>query len=111
MLIEFRVKNYRSFAGEMVLSLVAGRGKELPENTFTVKGLRNLRLVRCAAIYGANGSGKSSLILAFVAFRAMILASAESRPAGLSSLPVVPFKLDPHTPLQPSEFELSFLLG
>jgi hypothetical protein len=64
MLIEFSVSNYRSFKEKATFSMVAAnvvaKNKELDEtNVFAVDG--DLRLLKSAAIYGANASGKSNL--------------------------------------------------
>jgi AAA15 family ATPase/GTPase len=64
MLIEFKVKNFRSFRDEAVLSMVASADKSLPENTIAVPEFGGRSLLRSAVVYGANASGKSNLIAA-----------------------------------------------
>jgi uncharacterized protein len=64
MLIEFSVGNYRSFKDKITFSMVAAnlvsQDKSLDSNNvFAVDG--ELSLVKSAAIYGANASGKSNL--------------------------------------------------
>ena len=108
MLLEFRIGNFRSYAAEMRFSMVAGSGKELPSNTMTVEGFDRYSLLRSAAIYGANASGKSNLIHAFAFFRQFVLESAESRQEG-DMIPVYPFLLDPKLAGSPSQFEMTFL--
>lgn len=62
MLIEFRVTNYRSIGNEQVLSLLPStKQKEFSDNIIN-KGKFNA--LNALAIYGANGSGKSNLLLA-----------------------------------------------
>ena len=70
MLAEFRVKNFRSFRDEQVLSLVASNDKALDENCAT-EG--KLRLLKAAGIYGPNASGKSNLISALSTMQKIIL--------------------------------------
>ena len=63
-LIRFRVRNFRSLKEEQELSLVASSLKDSPEAITQIDGL-DLGLVRVAALYGANASGKSNVIKAF----------------------------------------------
>jgi AAA15 family ATPase/GTPase len=109
MLLEFRISNFRSYAAEKRFSMVAGSGKELLSNTMTVDGFHRYSLLRGAAIYGANASGKSNLIHAFAFFRRFVLGSSESRQEG-DEIPVYPFLLDPKLANSPSHFEMTFLL-
>jgi AAA15 family ATPase/GTPase len=109
MLVEFRIRNYRSYAAETRFSMVAGTGSELPGNTMTVRGLERHPLLRSAAIYGANASGKSNFARAFSLVRWLVLRSAESSAEG-ARFPVSPFLLDPLLAEEPSEFEVTFLL-
>lgn len=109
MLLEFRLSNFRSYAAEKRFSMVVGPGKELLSNTMTIEGFDRHPLLRSAAIYGANASGKSNLIHAFAFFRYFVLQSSESRPEG-DKIPFHPFLLDPKLVSQPSQFEITFLL-
>ncbi len=108
MLLEFRVGNFRSYAAEKRFSMVAGSGKELLSNTMTIEGFDRSSLLRSAAIYGANASGKSNLIHAFAFFRHFVLSSSENRQDG-DKIPVHPFLLDPKLASSPSQFEMTFL--
>ena len=63
MLIEFRVANFKSFKDEIVFSMVADANKELSETNLFQAG--NTILLRSAAVFGANASGKTNLIEAF----------------------------------------------
>jgi AAA15 family ATPase/GTPase len=67
MIIRFRFKNYRSFKDEQELSLVAGNGTENPESIIATNVAPH-GLLRCAAIYGANASGKSNVLRALQFF-------------------------------------------
>jgi AAA15 family ATPase/GTPase len=59
MLIQFRVENYLSFNEVQSLSLVKGQSRNLKEHVYESgdKGI-----LRTAAIFGANASGKTNLI-------------------------------------------------
>lgn len=103
MLVEFRVRNFRSFRDEQVLSLVAGRDATLNENC-VVEG--RLKLLKAVAIYGANASGKSNLIKALDKMRDIILESAGYKPT--EELGITPFLLDSGSSQEPSMFEVTF---
>ena len=107
MLIEFRVKNYRSFRDEQVLSLVAGTRKDLPENRCELK---DIALLRSAVLYGANASGKSNLVRAMGFMRLFVTSSASERQAG-DEIDVTPFLLDADSKDNPTKFEIAFLDG
>ncbi len=103
MLVEFRVENFRSFRDEMVLSLVASHDNTLEQNCISVG---KLRLLKAAAIYGPNASGKSNLVEALSTMRQLVLNSATSKPGTI--LPVKSFLLDEKSASQPSSFEITF---
>ncbi len=73
MLIEFKVGNFRSFHEPQTLSLVAGTDAKHPDNLISC-GKSNL--LKSAAVYGANASGKSNLIKALDLMRAFVRYSA-----------------------------------
>ncbi len=104
MLIEFRVKNYRSFRDEQVLSLVASSDKTLNQNCVSIGKLRLLKVV---GIYGANASGKSNLIKAINCMQKLVLDSADFKPG--RNLGVTPFLLDNKSQKEPTSFEVTFL--
>jgi uncharacterized protein len=103
MLLEFRVKNYRSFREEKVLSLVASSDTSLPDN---LQQEGNFQIVKGAGLYGANASGKSNLIRALDTMQDMVLESMDYKPE--HPLPIFPFQLDIHSREEPTEFEVSF---
>jgi len=107
MIVEFRTANFRSFHSSQVLSLVKGKGSELPNNAFKVDGFKDLDLLRSVAIYGANASGKSNLLKSIRAMRKIVTTTSQRG----SKLPLVPFKLDKDSTVQPTEFEIAFIVG
>ena len=110
MLIEFSVANFRSLRETQTFSLTKGKGDELLEsNTFGATAFNRFELLRSAAIYGPNASGKSNFLLALRTMRKVVLESATGLQRG-DPLPVTPFRLDPVTVGQPSEFEVSFIV-
>lgn len=64
MLIQFSVENFRSIKDKATLSMVATEDSAHEENV--VDAGCGLQLLKAAEIYGANGSGKSSLMEALV---------------------------------------------
>ena len=80
MLIGFSVGNYRSFKDVVTLSMVAAEdaygNDELDKNN-VFKVNQQFSLLKSAAIYGANASGKSNLILAFNFMRRFVMNSAK----------------------------------
>jgi uncharacterized protein len=106
MLIEFRVRNFKSFKEEQVLSMVASSDKSLLENTSEIPDV-GMRLLRSAVIYGANASGKSNLMKALLTIRRLVTQSVEIEPG--ASIPVTPFLLDKDFAEAPSSFEISFI--
>ncbi len=106
MLIEFRVRNFKSFKEEQVLSMVASSDKSLLDNTSEIPDL-GVSLLRSAVVYGANASGKSNLLEALVTMGALVTQSVESEPG--AKIPVTPFLLDEGCAQAPSNFEISFI--
>ena len=111
MLLEFRVRNYRSIRDEIVVSFVASKDKNLAGTHLASTGIKNLsHVVRSAVIYGPNASGKSTLLQALAFMRAVVAESATIMQPG-QSFNVQPFRLDADWATQPTEFEVSFLLN
>lgn len=109
MLIEFRVKNFRSLRDEQVLSMVASSDKELRDTHVVETGLKAAPgLLKSAAIYGANASGKSTVIRALQVMREVVIGSAVRFRPG-QALPGQPFRLDSRSVSEPIEFEVTFL--
>lgn len=98
MLLEFRTKNYKSFADEMIFSMTpAPKQKGLDYSILRMKaGSRVYKGLPTAVIYGPNASGKSNVIGAMDVFRSIVLrgsiqnADSESPNAAASYLELVP---------------------
>lgn len=110
MLVEFKVKNYRSIKDEQILTMVKATTKELEDtNTFITKEKKKpLKLLRSATIYGPNASGKSNLLKAMNTMQKIVLNSDSKIKRG-TKLPVTPFLLDSTTKTEPTEFEIIFI--
>ena len=109
MLLEFRVKNFRSLHNDAVLSFVASADKAHEDTNVAQTGNKSVaRALRSIAIYGANASGKSNVIMAIQAMSHIVITSAQYAPN--QDIPVQPFMLDPKSMELPTEFEMTFML-
>ena len=110
MLVEFRVQNFRSLREEQVLSLVASKDKTLQDTHTQSTGLKAApSVLRSAAIYGANASGKSNLIKALQYMRGVVAESATVIQPG-QTFAVQPFRLDAQSAKEPTAFEVTFII-
>jgi AAA15 family ATPase/GTPase len=108
MLIEFKVGNFLSFKDIVTLSMVASPDKEhLDTNTIQIND--KLRLIRSAAVYGANASGKTNLFHAMAFMRYFILNSSKES-LSTEDIPVEKFRLSTETEKMPSTFEVTFMI-
>lgn len=109
MLIELSVQNFRSIRERQTFSMVAAprliKGKQ---NKFTpkVRGERFPALLKVAAIYGPNASGKSTLVSAFE-----LLSQLTRQQPTTEKVPfeVAPFRFDKSLLDQPSSIEVHFI--
>lgn len=112
MLIEFSVGNFRSFKDKVTLSMEAAKLRSknhlLDEKNIAFINQGKLNLLKSAAIYGANASGKSNLIKAIDFARDFILASSKESQIE-EEIDVENFLLTTDTIHKPSFFEFAFL--
>lgn len=113
MLIEFSVGNYRSFKDKVTLSMVAAnivaKDKKLDENNVVAVD-NDLDLLKSAAIYGANASGKSNLAKA-LSFMKWFMINSSKETQSTEKIGVEQFRLSTETEAEPSFFEIVFLLN
>ena len=76
MLIRFSFKNFKSFKDENLLDMEA---TSLKEHEYNVVKNNNINLLKVAAIYGANASGKTNVLQAFDYMKKRILVSDDSK--------------------------------
>ncbi len=99
MLIEFRTANCLSFKEMAEFSMLASKDKTNEDsNTFLFNGSRFLK---SAAIYGANGSGKTNFVQAIDFMRDLVL--------GISPVRSYAYRLDKTMKDEPSFFEIIFI--
>lgn len=108
MLLHFAVTNFRSLRDKTELSMMAASEAPWSHDSKAIHRISpNLSVLRCAAIYGANASGKSNLIEALVTARTIVCRGGDTPSA---HLPFEPFRLDEDLPHRPTEFEFYLLI-
>ncbi|MGP8236279.1 MAG: AAA family ATPase [Limisphaerales bacterium] len=98
--------NFRSFKEKATLSLEASPDDWLEDSHVIATAER--RLLKSAAIYGANASGKTNLLAGMEIFRQFIQKSSRESQIG-EKIPVAPFRLHTATEKAPTYFEMVFL--
>ena len=110
MLVEFNVANFLSIKEKQTLSLqaaaIVSKDKVDEKNVFDAPG--GLRLLKSAAIYGANASGKSNLVKAMVRMLTFVDRSFQDE-EDIGKF--YPFALDVEYHEKPMHFEIVFVLG
>ena len=113
MLIQFNFKNYKSFRDEASLDLSATK---ITEHETHVVEMANDKLLKVAAIYGANASGKSNVYEAFEYMTYYVLESfkfggedGKRRKEEDGYLKVIPFLLDEESRSEATTFEVFYV--
>ena len=112
MIIDFSIKNFRSFREEQKLSFVASNyDKDLPNNVMDTElpGLEGIRLLKAIGVYGANASGKTNILKALSFLDHFVENSATDLDEG-DETGVEPFMLCGNCSNQPAEFVLRFVV-
>lgn len=106
MLLQFIVDNYLSFGSETNLLMTpVARERKHKSHILESQNSRKIDILPCAAIYGANGSGKSNLIKAMQFSRDLIVFG--TKPG--NQINTLRFILDSTTINEPSRFEYQIL--
>lgn len=116
MLLEFKMKNFKSFKEEMDLKMTPTQIKDLEYSLITKKSKgKNIKAISTAAIYGPNSSGKTNVIGGMEVFRSIILngninnketiTSANTAVGKLELIPNIKSKTD-----EPVYFYIKFLV-
>jgi AAA15 family ATPase/GTPase len=108
MLLQFTIGNFKSFKDKATLSLEATTDDWREDDNIAHIASPDLRLVKAAAIYGANAGGKSNFIKAMGQFRRLVLNSSKDTQKG-EPIPVTPFRLLSANEDAPTFFEALFL--
>lgn len=76
MLLEFSCANFRSINHKCTLSLLGQGISDMPKTNFVLLN-KKLKVLKTAALYGANSSGKSNIIRAFSSMISHIIDSVK----------------------------------
>lgn len=77
MLLQFSCENHKSIKNRITFSAIAGKDTSYESS---LKEFGNMNVLRMAAIYGANGSGKSNFINAIDFMKALVVNSINHQP-------------------------------
>lgn len=105
MLLRIAVENFRSIKDRAEINLEATGLKGLEDNIIENK---QKKVLKTAAIYGPNASGKSNLILSVQALTYLIHLSADNKPEE-DIIPYDPFILDSKIKQKPIFLEIEFI--
>ncbi len=107
MLNQFSVENFRSISDRQTLSMVASSDKSHSENLIECE---RVKLLPSTAIYGANASGKSNLVMALAAMSHIVRTSATQLNLDDEIPDIDPFKLNEKNN-EPTFFEIVVLIN
>lgn len=102
MLLQFSCSNHKSIKDKVTFSTVASSDNTFEEN---LRPFSNVRVLRSAVIYGANGSGKSNFISALEFMRNLVSESINHQPG--QGVFQAPHKLS--VKQVPSEYDIQFV--
>ncbi len=109
MLLQFSVKNFKTFKDKASLNLVASN---YDKDTREFDNIYNddkfgIRLLKSAVVYGSNASGKSKFFEALSFMKYFVISSSKESQKG-DEIDTEPFKLSSESENSPSEFEVIF---
>ncbi|GHS97692.1 transporter [Bacteroidia bacterium] len=104
MIINFSVQNYGSIKDKQTLSFEADKSTHLED--YYVIHTNGLRLLKLGLIYGANASGKTTILKALDFLRTLVLNPKIKK---TEFFDFEPFEFDENTPLQNTIFEIEFI--
>ena len=107
MIQEISIKNFLSFKDKMTFSFVADPSN-FREETQVVEVAKGVRLLRFAALYGANASGKSNFLKAVYFITEFLFRVVNSKDEKTG---VIPFLLDDSTRNENSELDIVFYVN
>lgn len=105
MILNFSVKNFGSIKDKQTLSFEADKSTHL-EDSYIIKTDGNKRILKLALIYGANASGKTTVLMALEFLRDLALEPEEKK---TDELDFNPFLFDEETPNQNSVISIEFI--
>jgi hypothetical protein len=100
MLVRFTVSNFLSFRESTEFNMLTGNPRRLEHHVY--EPVKGLELLKMAAVYGANGAGKSNLVKAMLYLRELVV-------KGWLSPGPLQFKLDKKISGEPTTLEVEFI--
>ena len=104
MIVNFSIQNFGSIKDKQTLSFEADTSEHL-EDTYVVH-TAGKRLLKLALIYGANASGKTTVLKALDFLRDLVVNPKEKK---TDMLDFSPYLFDANTPEQPTELTIEFV--
>ncbi|MEG1285345.1 MAG: ATP-binding protein [Romboutsia sp.] len=104
MLVQFNFKNFKSFRDDTSLDMTA---TSITEHSYNLINCEDEKYIKVAAIYGANASGKTSVIEAFRFMKYWIQTSFKEG-STMEVIPLKRFAFDDESLNNPAEFEVFF---
>ena len=105
MVIYYSLENFGSVKKSQVVSFEAKNYDDL-EEYFIIEPLPGLRLLKLVFLYGANGSGKTTILRGLEFLRDLVLAPLEKK---TETLNYKQFLLDENSRLEDSSMEIAFV--
>ncbi len=104
MIIKFSIQNFGSIKDEQILSFEADKSEHLED--YYIIPINGLRLLKLGLIYGANASGKTTILKALDFLKSIILQPLEKK---TSVFDFNPFLFDQYTPNQNTILTIEFI--
>lgn len=104
MILNFSIQNFGSIKDKQTLSFEADKSDHLEEAYVTRCGGR--RILKLALLYGANASGKTTVLKALDFLRELVV---EPKSKKTDRLDFEPYLFDPDTPKQPTVLSIEFI--
>lgn len=103
MILNFSVQNFGSIKEKQILSFEANNSTHLEDAYIT--NIKGHRILKMALIYGANASGKTTVLKALEFLRDIVLSPEDTK---TDELDFSPFLFDANTPKQNSIISIEF---
>ncbi|MFC2152601.1 ATP/GTP-binding protein [Bacteroidota bacterium] len=105
MIINFSIENFGSIKEKQELSFEADKSTQL-EDYYIIPAIGGLRLLKLGLIYGANASGKTTILKALDFLREIVLEPEDKKTEPLN---FNPFLFDSNTPNKNSVLSIDFI--
>lgn len=105
MIANFGIQNFGAIKDKQTLSFEATKSTEL-EDYYIAEPIKGLRLLKLALIYGANASGKTTILRALEFLRDLVLEPLEKK---TETFKFEPFLFDASSPTQNSLISIDFI--